>query len=375
VSEAHPSVTPLDFRVEKPPAGWDEPSIRMYDLVRRRALAALSPRPVIEECRRVLAAGGVLVALGWRRILEEGWRAILPEQPMPEPAVPDNAPGLGHPADEPVSDLRITGVAVEQPGIAIGMAELVELMRREGIGRPSTYARTIGLLLEKGWVELDGGAVRLTARGAGVLSRLSGIEPVLGVAFAREFEARLDAVESGRLSSDEAIRSLGSALPDDVAAKLGWLDHAGDAVAGEPAPAAYARRDREPPAAPAIRITVEDPETTLARDDPVRLARNRLHAAFLVAHGPGWWRLTPAERRCYKVEALLDVARIDPAAWEQRLRYDALLRWCLDLTAEPPARHDRQYRLWLLGLEEHVRDEIRAAAEKVALALGIGRFP
>jgi len=375
MGEAHPSITPLNFRItpeELKSQGWDEKSVQVYDIVRRRALAAMAPRPILEECRRVLMVQDILIALGWRKILEKGWHAVLPEQPLPEPAIPDSATEMGQLLDDLDIDLdvvQIIDVTIDKPECKLTMSDTVELMRQQEIGRPSTYARAIDNLVKKGWLEVSEDGVKISPHGLDALQQLLRIEPLLDASFTQKLEEQLDKIDSGILAPSEAMKSLSSIISEADIKNLHWLDTVGEPFAGEPAYVAYARRDREPVHAPPVFTVTDDPERMLPPDDPVRLARDRFHAAMLAAHGINWWRLSSEERASYMVEAVLEVVNAEPALWEKRIRYDALLRWCLGITTGIPERTTERYRLWLLGLSTETREQLRASALEVAQAV------
>lgn len=383
MSAAHPAITPVDFRVtpeklrerlaaEGAPADRAELLVRVYDLVYRRALAALGPRPVLRERRRVLAAGAVCVAFGWREVQEAGWLELVPEEPLPEPAVPDAA-AFGEPVPKGLAqEIAVVAVVEEEADREFGLADLVELMRREGLGTPATYAKAIEKLLEKGLLKVDGGRVRVSEAGRKLLEKLSEMGcPLADPGFARDFEAKLERIEAGSMRPSELLESLAFAIDAPTREALRWLDGVGELLAGEPARAAYARREREAVPVPQVQVTVEDPETTLAPDDPVRLARDRFHTALAGACGGNWWRMSEAERAVLAVEALLEaVPDMEAVSWDRRVRYDALLRWALGVRAVP-ARAPERYRLWLAALDREARERVRAAAVELAATLSL----
>ena len=87
--------------------------------------------------------------------------------------------------------------------------ELVELMRERGLGRPSTYARIVETLLERRYVVERGGFLFPTRLGRDIHAYLVERFPRwTGEEFTRELEARLDAVETGRLDYQRVLREI-----------------------------------------------------------------------------------------------------------------------------------------------------------------------
>lgn len=254
MSEAHPALTPLDFKVTPEELrerlkGWQEERIevlvKIYDLVYRRALAALWPQPVLREKRRVLATGNTFIAFGWREVQEPGWAELLPEIPLPEPAVPD-AFESGEPVPEGFWDeiQEITVETVEEEKERRwGLPELIELMQREKLGTPATYAKTVEKLLENGLLSSEGEKIRLSPAGRQLLERLAALKsPLVDPEFAKDFEAKLERIESGNLRPSDLFQNLAFIIDLPVREALQWLDKVGEPLAGEPAGIAYARR-------------------------------------------------------------------------------------------------------------------------------------
>jgi len=77
-------------------------------------------------------------------------------------------------------------------------ASLVRILEEEGIGRPSTYAPTIYILLDRGYAERKGGALTPTEMGEVVLDLLVKHFPsILNVQFTAQMEEELDKIEEG----------------------------------------------------------------------------------------------------------------------------------------------------------------------------------
>lgn len=86
-------------------------------------------------------------------------------------------------------------------------ASLVKILEERGIGRPSTYAPTIGTLLARGYTERNSGALRPTDLAETVVDLLVKHFPrILDYEFTAGMEEELDKVEEGTLEWTQAVR-------------------------------------------------------------------------------------------------------------------------------------------------------------------------
>ena len=77
-------------------------------------------------------------------------------------------------------------------------ATLIKAMEENGIGRPSTYAPTISVILDRNYVEKDGKNIKITDLGKTVTVMLEeNFSEIVDVSFTADMEEKLDDVESG----------------------------------------------------------------------------------------------------------------------------------------------------------------------------------
>lgn len=85
-----------------------------------------------------------------------------------------------------------------QPPPRYTEASLVKTLEELGIGRPSTYAPTIGTILTRGYVEKEGPAIKPTELGKIVTDILEeNFEMLTDVDYTAQMESRLDKIEEG----------------------------------------------------------------------------------------------------------------------------------------------------------------------------------
>lgn len=162
--EAHEAIRPTDFALVK--AGADSQEQRLYDLIRKRAMASQMADAVIE--RTVASIGistqpGVSLTATGEVITFEGFlKAYAESKDEEELDEANNAdssfsrglPPLSVGQQLPLQLLR----AMERftsPPARYTEASLVKKLEEMGIGRPSTYAPTISTIQKRGYVEKD----------------------------------------------------------------------------------------------------------------------------------------------------------------------------------------------------------------------------
>lgn len=104
-----------------------------------------------------------------------------------------------------------------QPPPAYSEALLVKDMEQKGIGRPSTYAPTIETLLQRGYVDKEGGKLHSTELGVTVNDLLRSFFPdILNLDFTAELENQLDIIGDGQLDWKQVVRDFYTKFKQDV---------------------------------------------------------------------------------------------------------------------------------------------------------------
>ncbi len=205
--EAHEAIRPTSIR--RDPASMkpflNSEQLRLYTLVWERMLASQMSDAVSESttvdidaaCRdsgnvyNFRATGSVLKFAGFRSVYLEG---------RDENSDGDNAKTL--PRLEAGDPLSCEGLAANQhftePPPRFTEATLIKAMEERGIGRPSTYAPTIGTLLGRYYVERKQSRLFPTVLGLTLSDLLTEFFPgVMDLDFTAGMEEELDAVSRG----------------------------------------------------------------------------------------------------------------------------------------------------------------------------------
>jgi len=179
--------------------GINREHLLLYELIFKQFMAS-QMRPVKLKVLkvRVSAQGKSQEVEVPVQILEDGWNKLLKAEV--------HTPILGEQPAETFKELRSYPKALRYTH-----GELVQEMKRRGIGRPSTYAVTIEKLLERGYVAEEKGFLKPTPLGQRVyyyLTRKEKARQFLSEEFTRELEALMDKVEEGKADYTEILFNL-----------------------------------------------------------------------------------------------------------------------------------------------------------------------
>ncbi len=179
--------------------GLKNEHIRLYDLIFKRFMAS-QMRPVRLRVFKLhlLALDRELELEVPTEVLEDGWNVIMPLEVY--------SPTIG------VVDISQKKQLLSQPRAYLYThGELVQEMKRRGIGRPSTYASIVEKLIERGYVIENKGFLIPTKLGKEVYQYLQGREEVhefLKEDFTRRLEELMDRVEEGKEDYVDILKDL-----------------------------------------------------------------------------------------------------------------------------------------------------------------------
>ena len=105
-----------------------------------------------------------------------------------------------------------------QPPPRFTEATLIKTLEENGIGRPSTYAPTIGTILAREYIEREGKALKPTALGEVTTQLMKDQFPeVVDVEFTANMEKQLDEVETGRVDWVRTLDKFYDGFPKTLA--------------------------------------------------------------------------------------------------------------------------------------------------------------
>jgi DNA topoisomerase-1 len=215
--EAHEAIRPSNFSATPATIGLDRDDAKMYELIWKRTMAsqmvdARVLRTTVEIVGRgtgrrdavFTASGKAIEFAGFRRAYVEGsddpaaeleeQETVLPKLTVGERVDRAGTPGAG----------RLQARALDPkkhettPPARYTEASLIKELERQGIGRPSTYAATIGTIERRGYIFRQGKALVPSFTAFAVTRLLLGhFEDLIDVGFTAEMEEDLDEISRG----------------------------------------------------------------------------------------------------------------------------------------------------------------------------------
>jgi DNA topoisomerase-1 len=196
--EAHEAIRPTEVNRTPQQLSASADEVKLYDLIWHRAIASQCCPARVQKTRVVTqsgtakpgiafweARGQVLEFAGYTRY----WNNLSADTQLP----------LLHPGQSLQLQTAQADQKQTQPPPRYSEPKLVQLMERQGIGRPSTYAPTIKTLRERDYVQLLQGKLQPTALGLDLDAALENLLPdLIQPAFTAQMEAALDAIASGQ---------------------------------------------------------------------------------------------------------------------------------------------------------------------------------
>ena len=205
VQDAHEAIRPTNVFMtpEKARKLLNEDQYKLYKLIWERFLASQMSHSEYEEVKFTLKSldgkysfKGVVL-----RRLFDGFEKIW-EVERKEGNFPYAEGEVIRPVSVEIKEMETS----PKPRFTEG--SLVKEMERLGIGRPSTYASTIKILLERKYVKKQKGYLYPTVLGSVVMDFLEKKHPdIVDVTFTAEIEKELDEIEKGEKSEKDLLES------------------------------------------------------------------------------------------------------------------------------------------------------------------------
>lgn len=218
IQDAHEAIRPTD--ISRTPASLKESltrdQFRLYQLIWKRFAASRMTPARYESTSVKIGAGGFCFTVAASKLLFEGFRSVYTEADEEKEENNVLAGGLS-------MDSILTKESLEpkqhftQPPAHYTEASLVKAMEELGIGRPSTYAPTISIILGRRYVTKEAKNLYITEIGEVVNNIMKQSFPsIVDVNFTANMEGLLDMVEEGKVEWKEIIRNFYPDLDEAV---------------------------------------------------------------------------------------------------------------------------------------------------------------
>lgn len=217
--------------------GLTEQHQKLYDLIRRRFLASQMSDAVYDQATLTIAAAGSNSQKATLRssgsVLKfDGWRKLFPtKDDVILPAVQEK---------QPLHFCQLnTAQKFTQPPARYNDASLVKELEKRGIGRPSTYASIISVIIDRGYVERQEKRFLPTSIGMAVSDFLvTNFSTIMEYDFTAEMEEDLDRIARGEKEWRKVVAAFYKPFHDTVSKALDGAERVKLPVTetGEPCP-------------------------------------------------------------------------------------------------------------------------------------------
>lgn len=207
--EAHEAIRPAGSKfVDPDDAGLSGDAYKLYDLIWKRTLAcqmANSQQRLVQiklsADKGIFSSSGTVIEFpGFLKVYEES----SDDQAQDEETLPELKAGE-------MVDIKSTKKTVHEtkPPSRFTEAGLIQVMEKEGIGRPSTYASTISTIVDRGYVSRQGNTLIPTFTALIVSKLLSNYFPeYVDLKFTAGMEENLDEIAEGNLDWVAYLKSI-----------------------------------------------------------------------------------------------------------------------------------------------------------------------
>lgn len=211
--EAHEAIRPAGTSfVDPDQTGLSGTQLRLYELIWMRTVASQMVDAKQKQVSAKIKVGTSLFVANGMTIEFPGFlRAYVEGSDDPDSDLQEREvrlPALKAKDQVPCKKMEPTSHETKPPA-RFTEATLVQMMEKEGIGRPSTYASIIGTIVDRGYAKKSGAALVPTFT-AMVVSKLlrQHLPMYVDLGFTSEMERSLDTIADGDLDSEKYLEKI-----------------------------------------------------------------------------------------------------------------------------------------------------------------------
>ena len=198
--DGHEAIRPtmIDLAPAKIKESLSSDQYKLYKLVWERFIASQMAACVQDTVSADITAGEHLFKASGFSVRFDGYTRLYTETQDNDEEQGTNLPRLEEGEQLNLKELK-PGQHFTQPPPRYTEATLIRELEENGIGRPSTYAPTLSTILQRGYVEREGKALKPTIVGETVTRLMKEqFGKIVDVKFTAEMEKELDEVEEGK---------------------------------------------------------------------------------------------------------------------------------------------------------------------------------
>ena len=198
VQDAHEAIRPtsINRRPDDVREYLTSDEFKLYKLIYNRALASLMKDAVMEVTSIILNNNDYKFKVTGSIVKFDGYLKVYDDNEDDGELLPDFGKYNGSVVSEEINYSAHT----TKPPARYTESQLIKKMETLGIGRPSTYATTIGILLERGYVKVIDKKLNPTEIGIETTDKLQEFfKDIINVDYTRDMEEDLDKIAEGKL--------------------------------------------------------------------------------------------------------------------------------------------------------------------------------
>ena len=197
VQDAHEAIRPtsINRRPDDVREYLTSDEFKLYKLIYNRALASLMKDAVMEVTSIILDNNDYKFKVTGSIVKFDGYLKVYDDNEDDGELLPDFGKYNGSVVSEEINYSAHT----TKPPARYTESQLIKKMETLGIGRPSTYATTIGILLERGYVKVIDKKFNPTEIGIETTDKLQEFfKDIINVDYTRDMEEDLDKIAEGK---------------------------------------------------------------------------------------------------------------------------------------------------------------------------------
>lgn len=219
--DAHEAVRPTNPQLEPDSIrqSLTADQYKLYKLIWSRFTACQMTDAVMDTTSADIGCGGYIFRATGQTVAFPGFLALYEEGMDEAAAEGDQAPLPPlEEGDQPKHKKTEPKQHFTQPPARYTEASLIRTMEEKGIGRPSTYAPTISVVLGRDYVTKEGKALRPTPLGEAVTDlMIDKFHDVIDIKFTAGMEEQLDEVEQGKTDYVKILRKFYDGFAGELA--------------------------------------------------------------------------------------------------------------------------------------------------------------
>ena len=205
VQDAHEGIRPTSILREplKVKQYLSNDEFKLYSLIYKRALASLMADAIMDQTTLIFnnndykfkATGSILNFDGYLKVYSD-------YEKNEDKIIPELVEGNNYKASDILSEQHFT-----KPPARYTEAKLIKEMEDLGIGRPSTYAKTIDTIKDRGYVKMEDKKFVPTEIGIETTDKLQEFfSDIINVEYTKNMEEELDKIAEGNLVWNEVLK-------------------------------------------------------------------------------------------------------------------------------------------------------------------------